>query len=129
MWADPICGSGKGDEGVSGEKRERGGREEREERAEKREESGEGGEGLSVLVGMVISDGRWNAGADPRFPVEGGTNHPWGAPTYEFAKFSKKLHEIEKILGRGGGHVPGAPPKCATGMWGTYLCTDNFNLI
>ena len=26
---------------------------------------------------------------------------PGGAPTYDFAKFSKKLHEIEKILGQG----------------------------
>ena len=32
-----------------------------------------------------------------------------GAPTYDFAKFRKKLHEIEKILGRRGG-APGAPP-------------------
>ena len=26
----------------------------------------------------------------------------WGAPTYDFAKFSKKLHEIEKIVGHRG---------------------------
>ena len=26
-----------------------------------------------------------------------------GAPTYNFVKFSEKLHEIEKILDRGGG--------------------------
>ena len=36
-----------------------------------------------------------------------------GAPTYDFAKFSEKLHEIEKNLGRGGGGggvlLPGAP--------------------
>ena len=25
-----------------------------------------------------------------------------GAPTYDFAKISEKLHEIEKIFGRGG---------------------------
>ena len=25
-----------------------------------------------------------------------------GAPTYDFVKFSKNLHEIEKILGRRG---------------------------
>ena len=31
------------------------------------------------------------------------------APTYDFAKFSEKLHEIEKILGRRGRDV-GAPP-------------------
>ena len=31
-----------------------------------------------------------------------------GAPTYDFAKFSEKLHEIEKILG--GGPLPLDPP-------------------
>ena len=36
--------------------------------------------------------------SDPGFPVGGGANHP-GESTYDFAKFSKKLHEIEKILG------------------------------
>ena len=34
------------------------------------------------------------------FPVGGGVNHRGGAPTYDFAKFCEKLHEIEKILGR-----------------------------
>ena len=34
------------------------------------------------------------------------------APTYDFDKFSEKLHEIEKILGRWRG--AGAPPKSAT---------------
>ena len=33
-----------------------------------------------------------------RQPSGGG----WGAPTYDFAKFRKKLHEIEKTLGRRG---------------------------
>ena len=55
------------------------------------------------------------SGADPGFPVGGGAN-PRGAPTYDFVKFSEKLHEIEKILGRRGGRAPGAPPpKSATG--------------
>ena len=49
------------------------------------------------------------AGADPGFPVGGGANSPGGAPTYDFAKFCEKLHEIEKILGRGGG-APATPP-------------------
>ena len=39
-------------------------------------------------------------GADPGFPVGGGASPPGGAPTYDFAKFCEKLHEIEKILGR-----------------------------
>ena len=42
----------------------------------------------------------------------GGANSPGGVPTYDFAKFSRKLHEIERIwVPRGGGgvHSP-APP-------------------
>ena len=39
------------------------------------------------------------AGVDPGFPVGGGANPPVGVPTYDFAKFCKKLHEIEKIFG------------------------------
>ena len=50
------------------------------------------------------------AGADPGFSVGGGTNSPGGKPTYDFAKFCQKLHEIEKILGRRGRRAPGAPP-------------------
>ena len=33
-----------------------------------------------------------------------------GTPTYDFAKFSQKLHEIERIWTRGGARVPRAPP-------------------
>ena len=38
-------------------------------------------------------------GADPGFPVGGGALTVWGGgvPTYEIAKFSEKLHGIEKI--------------------------------
>ena len=41
-------------------------------------------------------------GADPGFPVGGFANprvRGGGLPTYDFAKFCEKLHEIEKILG------------------------------
>ena len=49
-------------------------------------------------------------GADPGFPIGGGANPPGGgAPTYDFAKFCEKLHEIEKILGCRG---PLNPPLC-----------------
>ena len=34
---------------------------------------------------------KWFSGADPGFPQE-------GAPTYKFARFSQKLHEIKKTL-------------------------------
>ena len=41
--------------------------------------------------------------ADPGFPRGGGANSPGGAPTYDFVKFSQKLHEIERIWTPGGG--------------------------
>ena len=48
-------------------------------------------------------------GADSGFPVGGGINPRGGGgvPTYDFAKFSEKLHEIEKNFGRG--RTPGHP--------------------
>ena len=38
--------------------------------------------------------------ADGGCLVGGGANPGGGAPKYNFAKFSKNLHEIENILGR-----------------------------
>ena len=35
--------------------------------------------------------------ADPGFSRGGGANSPGRAPTYDFAKISQKLHEIERI--------------------------------
>ena len=37
-----------------------------------------------------------------------------GTPTYDFAKISQKLHEIERIWTGGGAHVPRAPLRSAT---------------
>ena len=34
-----------------------------------------------------------------------------GAPTYDFAKFSQKLHEIERIWTGGGGGGGARPPR------------------
>ena len=57
--------------------------------------------------------------ADPGFPRGGGANSPGGgAPTYDFAKISWNLHEIERISMPGGGRRGGgwaslAPPKTA----------------
>ena len=48
------------------------------------------------------------SGADPGFPVGGGDDPLGGVPTYDFVKFSKKLYEIEKILGHRGARW-GAP--------------------
>ena len=39
--------------------------------------------------------------ADPGFPRGGGANSP-GVSTYDFAKISQKLHEIERIWTLGG---------------------------
>ena len=51
------------------------------------------------------------SGADPGFSVGGGAN-PLGTPasTYNFVKFSQKLHEIEKFLGHRDGVCQGRPP-------------------
>ena len=46
--------------------------------------------------------------ADPEFLVGGSTDLP-GAPTYDFAKFSKRLHDIRKIWTEGGGGWTAAP--------------------
>ena len=47
--------------------------------------------------------------ADAGFPRGGGANSP-GAPTYDFAKFSQKLHENERIWTPGGGGASLVPP-------------------
>ena len=53
--------------------------------------------------------------ADPGFRIRGCADPP-GASTYDFAKFPKKLHEIEKILGRRRGSAGSAAvdPPMAT---------------
>ena len=62
---------------------------------------------------MVVTD-ESVAVADPGFPRGGGTNSPVGAPTYDFAKFSQKLHEIERIWAPRGGTCPSCPLRSAT---------------
>ena len=49
--------------------------------------------------------------ADPGFPRGGAANSLGGGvvPTYDFAKFSQKLHEIERIWTPKWG-IPCAPP-------------------
>ena len=52
---------------------------------------------------FTVRDFYGNPVADPGFPRGGGANSPGGgAPTYDFAKFSPKLHEIERIWTPGG---------------------------
>ena len=52
--------------------------------------------------------------ADPGFPQGGDANSPRGAPTYDFAKISQKMHEIERIWTPRGARVPRAPLRSAT---------------
>ena len=59
--------------------------------------------------------------ADPGFPGGGGANSPGGVPTYNFAEFSQKLHEIERIWSPRKGARPKFyyvdPPL----LWDCYL--------
>ena len=50
------------------------------------------------MIKMIRPSKRYLSGADPEggFPVGGGAPYI-EAPTYDFAKSSKKLHEIEKF--------------------------------
>ena len=64
---------------------------------------------VSSIVGMSMNKIALCTGADPGFLLGGGANPLGGAPTYDFVKFSKKLHEIEKILGRRGARTRCAP--------------------
>ena len=50
---------------------------------------------MLTLLGILIT-GQIPV-ADPGFPQGEGANSPGGAPTYNFALFSQKLHEIERI--------------------------------
>ena len=66
---------------------------------------------LKLLVFQLME---YTPVAEPGFPRGGGANSQ-GAPTYDFAKFSQKLHEIERIWA-GGAHVPRAPLRSATAL-------------
>ena len=54
-------------------------------------------------------------GADPGFPIGGGANPLEGAPTSDFAKISKKTHEIENIWAVKRAHTQGIPLRSTTG--------------
>ena len=71
-----------------------------------------GARSLPSLWSHVLSRG------GSRIPRKRGAPTLQGVPTYDLANFCEKLHEIEEILGRGGGCAPGAPPKSATAFWG-----------
>ena len=48
------------------------------------------------------------SGADPGFPVGGGTDPPWGRQYMILSKFQKNCMESRKFWARGG-YVPGRP--------------------
>ena len=74
---------------------------------------------MVVFWGNVFSH---TAGADPGFPVGGDANPP-GVPTYKFASFPQKLHEIKIILVCGGRGRGGACQGSTTVLWTTRnLC-------
>ena len=72
---------------------------------------------------MSVRDSRGGSRISP-----GGRQLPGeGVPIYNFAKFSQKLHEIERIwVPRAGARAP-APPKSATGL--IQSCLTDFSLI
>ena len=52
----------------------------------------------------------WISGGSRISPRRGHQLPGGGAPTYDFAKFSQKLHEIERISAPQGGRASLAPP-------------------
>ena len=62
-----------------------------------------------LLVGDPYSGGS-------RISPRRGRQLPGGTPTYDFAKFSQKLHEIERIWTPGGGDFPRAPLRSTTAI-------------
>ena len=52
----------------------------------------------------------WRRSGGSRISPRRGCQPPGGPPTYNFAKFSQKLHEIERIWTLRGGARPSCPP-------------------
>ena len=63
---------------------------------------------MAIIIGWRPHVYSWyphtypSAVADPGFPQDGSTSPPRGVPTYDFANFSQRLHEIERIWTGGG---------------------------
>ena len=76
----------------------------------------------------VIYLHQWSV-ADPRFPQGGAANSPGEAPTYDFAKFSEKLHEIERIWAPRGGTHPCCTPRSATPDRKNFLSFSKHKVI
>ena len=76
---------------------------------------------LILRIKSVADKRNFDYSGGSRIPHRRGRQPSRGAPTYDFAKFCEKLHDIEKILGRGGVHAGCAPPKSTTGLYSIYL--------
>ena len=51
-----------------------------------------------ILITVIcVKNPRIDLSGESRISPGGGVPTPRGAPTYDFAKFSQKLHEIERI--------------------------------
>ena len=66
------------------------------------------------FINDIKQDNQWRIQDFPR----GGRQPPGGAPGYNFIKFSRKLHEIEKNLAARGGRPPLDPPLGFPRVWG-----------
>ena len=62
---------------------------------------------VALTSALTIMGEQWRI---QDFPEEGVPTPQGGAPTYDFAKFSQKLHEIERIWAPRGGARPLHPP-------------------
>ena len=74
------------------------------------------------LVRGLEREGYVMQGTDPGISAGEGANPRWEggrSPTYDFAKFSQKLHEIENILGCQG--------MCTRGAIRSYLTQFEFS--
>ena len=63
---------------------------------------------IALRIRVCADDWTAESSGGSRISPRRGRQLPKGAPTYDFAKFSQKLHEIERIWTRGGASLP--PP-------------------
>ena len=74
-----------------------------------------GGSRISQTLGGGVLLCRSATSGGSRISPRRGRQLPGGAPTYDFAKISQKLDEIERIWTPRGAHGPCAPLRSATG--------------
>ena len=79
----------------------------------------------SLLDGLALCSLK-GVVTDPGFPLGGGTNSRGGA-TYDFAKLSRKLHQIERIWVPKEARVPVPPPLDPPmyAVWSTFVINNH----